>query len=99
PALSSTLIPYTTLFRSFRKHTEEWEWVLFPASLWQIIFQEQRDLLPQLSGRTPELGLCRFHCTAQKNRRKNICPNWPQANGLARSEEHTSELQSRENLV
>src|SRR5436309_15164181 len=67
---SSTLFPYTTLFRSKRGGASD----------------------PQGGGRLPPPVARRGRLSLQVRRR-------PDLHGEPRSEEHTSELQSRENLV
>src|SRR5690606_41613338 len=87
---SSTLFPYTTLFRSAIRADERRPAVVHPC--------------PRRAG-PPRRGL---HLRPQR-RDDEPAPHWPQCTGanaarqlphtFDRSEEHTSELQSREKLV
>src|SRR3712207_8168470 len=69
----STLFPYTTLFRSFRRNP--WLWASLPIAIWHLV--EHLAIMVDFwdTGKAGDPGL------------------------LARSEEHTSELQSRQYLV
>src|SRR5690606_40501036 len=84
PALGSRLLPYTTLFRARRPH--------LPAQ------GEHRAALPgslpQVPGRIRDRGSLPAH-RGRPGRRAGSDPR----SRIRRSEEHTSELQSRENLV
>src|SRR5690606_41919993 len=93
---SSTLLPYTTLFRSPRRHAKarhakqeqperEQEWRQFPAPLEAVEQQEGDDRRQQR------------HLAGEEDVRHVQPPLAVQIE--QRSEEHTSELQSRENLV
>src|SRR5690606_41882655 len=84
PPPTSTLFPYTTLFRSSQTLVERLVGLAQKAA-------PSAELV--LVGRSPaydHLGLL-----ALADRPSNVGP----LGGLNRSEEHTSELQSRENLV
>src|SRR2546421_8669316 len=79
----STLFPYTTLFRSRSKRTHR-----LRAERWR---ERPRRPIPRL---------------AQSVRKSIVSHLWPAARGISasalrypRSEEHTSELQSRSDLV
>src|SRR5690606_41249670 len=83
PPLTSTLFPYTTLFRSpaYSYFPMMWAW-LNPLSLsWTMVLSVR---LMAASGLILNFWDCRIQFS------NNI---------LLRSEEHTSELQSRENIV
>src|SRR5690606_41662282 len=91
-----TLFPYTTLFRSYvrrwagicqSRHKEFSQFLRRPrAPRYTIVSQRRRSIL-----------------RGRRRRPRNMEPIIGQgaadAEGLIRSEEHTSELQSRENLV
>src|SRR5690606_41909171 len=98
-ALPSTLFPYTTLFRSVRPVTiatyqivthrpsKDAEFVhmnLFRKRQWGLIIYDEVHLLPA--------PVFRATAEIQATRRLGLT-------ATLRSEEHTSELQSRENLV
>src|SRR5690606_39927573 len=90
----STLFPYTTLFRSI----VGFEPLLFPGFFkirYRVdIFFTIRETLLALSRRISEKTKSRvFICVAKRNR---LLVTEAES---TRSEEHTSELQSRENLV
>src|SRR5690606_41786833 len=84
--LVSTLFPYTTLFRSLCGQTPGWAHLPrpeFPAAAWRQHVERRRPGAKHRAGRGPHNG----RPTARIATRDH------------RSEEHTSELQSRENLV
>src|SRR5690606_41977555 len=88
----ATLFPYTTLFRSAREGT-------FVAATTKS-FCEYASVLPNRWNSTwyatwPCI-VCRFESASVSTISREICR--PSMTSL-RSEEHTSELQSRENLV
>src|SRR5690606_42073191 len=89
PHTRSTLFPYTTLFRSGKgiKNWTETQFFLFSVP------EEAITGCVYVLAR-PELGICH----SSINIAKGMCFN-PWEVAYARSEEHTSELQSRENLV
>src|SRR3712207_8186766 len=79
----STLFPYTTLFRSE--------------------LERRRDIHPDLAGDRPPLATIGFAVGARRHgvggllvREPDVVPG---TMGVGRSEEHTSELQSRQYLV
>src|SRR5207249_7485587 len=76
PPPTSTLFPYTTLFRS--------TWLLFSSRTW-----------PGCRASWPPMptGSCRATAIF------SLCRSWNAFDRSARSEEHTSELQSRFDLV
>src|SRR5207302_7205110 len=86
---SPTLFPYTTLFRSLRLHLEE-------ARQRQPEGAERRRLQE-----TPAMEHSPFPRSFSREPWRALClKRSPRlAAKLLRSEEHTSELQSRENLV
>src|SRR5690606_41561522 len=93
PPPRSTLFPYTTLFRSGRRrgshgHPAGGE-PRFSACAWR----SRRVLLRGLVHRRAVAGQLRLHHPG----RYGVDP--VREVGRGRSEEHTSELQSRENLV
>src|SRR3712207_8428615 len=79
----STLFPYTTLFRSCAVDSSTCSCTPSRPGLHHQ--QGRNPSLLVMPGWTREAGGC--------------CPLSPGANGAARSEEHTSELQSRQYLV
>src|SRR5690606_42143204 len=81
-----TLFPYTTLFRSHGRLQELRDWQGFVTQPKQIELCERMEYLAEQS-LDPQL---------KANRIKELQTEW---RALGRSEEHTSELQSRENLV
>ena len=83
----STLFPYTTLFRSFDKNSSEIENELKKLGYWNNLYTKN-DYFG--TGQTILANFARD--VIEKNSIKNILE-------LGRSEEHTSELQSRTNLV
>src|SRR5690606_40560273 len=94
----STLLPYTTLFRSSLRvaghdlaNMNDGQLAKFRSSTLGFIFQ-QYNLMPVLTALdNVELPLL-LTSLSSKERKKR-------AQTALRSEEHTSELQSRENLV
>src|SRR5690606_40873692 len=92
PPPRASLLPYTTLFRS------SGDWVGTLIVFWQY---GQRTRRPANSSRT----LSFFpHWSHANWKYIDLCSLWgeprrPPASRFPRSEEHTSELQSRENLV
>src|SRR5690606_41672554 len=97
PPPGSTLFPYTTLFRSFSFRKRECHYASFrgkhPESRFWLI-ADNHDLA-DAGGITLSKG-CRQQCLF--NKISAGARNDDGVNGN-RSEEHTSELQSRENLV
>src|SRR5690606_42152085 len=96
---TSTLFPYTTLFRSHIVLPLE-----FSSGLQHIRFHTDGHLYIvgltnwASSGHGGEVGsFHRVRYTGEPLRLPVDVRTW--ANGLERSEEHTSELQSRENIV
>src|SRR5690606_41979465 len=96
---SSPLFPYTTLFRSELGHGQ-------PHRLLVAVRQGERalvgaaDLAPQLGRQAPVAADQRGEGLSRARQRlgqRSGSPR-PQRHLAARSEEHTSELQSRENL-
>src|SRR5690606_39766792 len=87
----STLFPYTTLFRSFRSAQHRWEPKAQRPELWRLYNARKH---PGESIRAFPLSNWTELDIWQYIYLENI-PIVP----LYRSEEHTSELQSRENLV
>src|SRR5690606_41592034 len=94
----STLFPYTTLFRSFPAR----------AAHDEALFSEVAAVQPDLivcAGYLRIIGedAVRRFMPRMINIHPSLLPRHPgldtHARALARSEEHTSELQSRENLV
>src|SRR5690606_40243211 len=94
---NSTLFPYTTLFRSDRhvKHYNEddFQWGLFPTKDGPVVWRwaHYNSASPGAKfvfNPSPQYG----QTISEKNFKGYIYE-------AARSEEHTSELQSRENLV
>src|SRR5690606_42164902 len=88
PPPSSTLFPYTTLFRSgeMRGATGAWRGAgCDPVGSATPATRSRPS--PSPSPTTPTTG------------RSGACPSTHPARVIRRSEEHTSELQSRENLV
>src|SRR5690606_39940816 len=81
----STFFPYTTLFRSVA-------FAVGLGELQQVLHRGQQPVI--VPGLGHVVGGARLH---QLHRRFEVCPAGQQDDG--RSEEHTSELQSRENLV
>src|SRR5436309_11005637 len=88
PPPSSTLFPYTTLFRSIPEADERYPAKKEFARRVAALLNEQPDVKP--TGKRPEQVLYNLLM---------LCAGLSCSNELARSEEHTSELQSRENLV
>src|SRR5690606_42019053 len=86
----STHFPYTTLFRSC-------------GNFFPLRFAERLDRASARTREDGEKGDGQIHCREEKTRSeksrcsKESCPG--KSDSRKRSEEHTSELQSRENLV
>src|SRR5690606_41857900 len=86
----STPFPYTTLFRSdLRRLHQSWNVHQWYSSLWQSL-HGLRVTMP-LKTCQQNQSASRFPKYLRRHLRQSSC--------LSRSEEHTSELQSRENLV
>src|SRR3712207_7992472 len=82
----STLFPYTTLFRSARRRDAARRRRLPRVG-------DVHDRLRRQSPATLDLS------APDRGHAPRLLPNWPEDRPLARSEEHTSELQSRQYLV
>src|SRR5690606_40649406 len=98
PAAAIYTLPHTTLFRSNVPYTR-----YFLAHILQ--FQFHRALC-EAAGYEGPLNRCSIYGNEEAGRRLDAMMQmgasrpWPEAlEALTRSEEHTSELQSRENLV
>src|SRR5690606_41045419 len=85
----STLFPYTTLFRSLRRTGRLVSYLLQSSSLRNLLHPHPHHL-----NRSRHIG-CPHHSCHVKQPHVGGKPCSPPV----RSEEHTSELQSRENLV
>src|SRR3712207_7920503 len=85
----STLFPYTTLFRSRRARDDRGK-----AHGWAAWCLVSRFLPPRGAGRAGAEALACCSSDAAPGRRRDQCGADP-----LRSEEHTSELQSRQYLV
>src|SRR2546430_13043229 len=89
----STLFPYTTLFRSLRRHARE-------ASLeppWPDGGGRSGEDRTRSAGAAAAGGVDALRASADPSRSRVL--HRAQAEVLDRSEEHTSELQSQSNLV
>src|SRR5690606_41828464 len=89
PPLRSTLLPYTTLFRSIGSFDEKSKEYVFNIKQLNnvksiIQDQEQLNILKDMNKKVKSIG-------AKRGAKRGV--------KQGRSEEHTSELQSRENLV
>src|SRR5690606_41949411 len=82
----STLFPYTTLFRS----VPAWDHMAEQALAGSLLARAGRAHERLRLGDSPAVGQCRGKGPRRTHRR---------GHRRCRSEEHTSELQSRENLV
>src|SRR5690606_41838983 len=92
---SATLFPYTTLFRSIQRRVDRrgkqgLDLVEEKASIAVGARDQRRARLVRDRERPPDLGLG----AVDQCRKRSLIES-----GQHRSEEHTSELQSRENLV
>src|SRR5207302_10460922 len=83
---TSTLFPYTTLFRSSQSAVRIWPRLFFSS----VVRRGGSGLAPPRRHRSPARGAALECCG---------CPATSHRANRVRSEEHTSELQSRENLV
>src|SRR5206468_9401016 len=83
---SSTLFPYTTLFRSPRNDRDDQR-------------GQQRQRVADRGGLQRRLALLRLARVAVGPHQPQPADGQEQGRGGARSEEHTSELQSRSDLV
>src|SRR5690606_41433067 len=94
----SSLFPYTTLFRSMGKSILLWVMALFLMSCSQDKKEEAKNDTSVVFHAEKLPKLLDISQNAM-----DILKDWPEYNALEtsfkRSEEHTSELQSRENLV
>src|SRR5207302_10031119 len=95
PPHTSTLFPYTTLFRSSQKLVSP---IFSPATKAEsghdenITYDQMRkDIGDDLATKLRDASLELYKYASDFSARRGLI--------LARSEEHTSELQSRENLV
>src|SRR5690606_41676312 len=92
----SPFLPYTTLFRSC--HDRDWRLggaPVHPPCAWSSAVHQERGLCPEHTvTRGVEHADHPAACAAQRHARVDRSGNHHD-----RSEEHTSELQSRENLV
>src|SRR3712207_6893751 len=80
----STLFPYTTLFRSHLRRATS-----------RVADREQ----PGRVGAEPEVAVGRARCSRLPRRARSDRSPWAGNHNSCRSEEHTSELQSRQYLV
>src|SRR5690606_41473772 len=93
---STTLFPYTTLFRSYphmKLQVQPW-----PSPAGFLLSVNTHDQVAPPDPSSPQAEAFRALQAANQRYKLEIEAAWEQA-GLPRSEEHTSELQSRENLV
>src|SRR5690606_41073525 len=97
PLSRHTLFPYTTLFRSlftsFDKRPLQYIKATYPDA--DMLFITSSPLTKEVVEETLALGVSRVGCNLGGTSRKMV----QEAKAAGRSEEHTSELQSRENLV
>src|SRR5690606_41395677 len=92
PPLSSTLFPYTTLFRSLCRYCSA-TFTRFSLKITTLCHSVRSTRSPVfLSRHDSDVAMRRPATGAPLFRRRT-------SGSLPRSEEHTSELQSRENLV
>src|SRR5690606_40779858 len=85
----STLFPYTTLFRSFDAD--------HGSTFFHSPSRQTSTVLPMICGTTSPCGVrTKALLPSSPHRTKTSWMHFPRG---PRSEEHTSELQSRENLV
>src|SRR3712207_7941911 len=84
----STLFPYTTLFRSHRVEAAH-DPLLAPLAERLTAYEQVAGLIAQLRGGLEHVGLADLRAALLEQLRSLV----------ARSEEHTSELQSRQYLV
>src|SRR5690606_42003610 len=98
PAPSSTLFPYTTLFRSLQALRDAWQAIVGQPSArsWPVIEMPHQESLFLLLLPIPAIGAGNL-LAPKKHHGPLESPC--QTCKTRRSEEHTSELQSRENLV
>src|SRR5256885_14195298 len=92
----STLFPYTTLFRSGRRGQAEGDAKVVVGVAAAQLLGGQRRLVGQAE---LEVGLAPAGAGGQPHQRLDEDGLGVPGNGLVRSEEHTSELQSPCNLV
>src|SRR5690606_41072755 len=98
PAAALALFPYTTLFRSRRELSEALVLDVHDCPKRALAFVVGAHVLHRLQERilvVPQVDIDRFRRIVTRRRLWRRC----RAQEEARSEEHTSELQSRENLV
>src|SRR5690606_41963666 len=95
PLHSSALFPYTTLFRSQQSlHDSPGE----PGSGCGMQRQAISQIYVKKQSKCDRTTCCHRFCNRPHNGFRNAFVNG-ERNDVPRSEEHTSELQSRENLV
>src|SRR3989442_13512712 len=92
----STLFPYTTLFRSVRlaQAGDRLDHARMRLTLRPDEHADELPSLVQLRDTTPQTGQ-----RADLGRRQRVVRSAAWCRGVVRSEEHTSELQSRPHLV
>src|SRR5690606_40710346 len=88
----SSLFPYTTLFRSRPSSTSA-------SSTAPICAQRSRSIQTSLKSPYAIWAPSTWQPTSSRTRMANTCSTTKSSSAPLRSEEHTSELQSRENLV
>src|SRR5690606_40839632 len=94
---TSTLFPYTTLFRSTQTEMLAVPYKGTPQALTDLASGEVDFMFTDFTSGTPFVKAGRLHAMAVSTaERSALLPDLP---SMERSEEHTSELQSRENLV
>src|SRR5690606_42024533 len=90
----STLFPYTTLFRSGLSEYVVHRFAFVPRQTLVNLARDNRTvLLDQIQERQQHLAIIAFGVDFDERQ------SWETVRIFTRSEEHTSELQSRENLV
>src|SRR2546430_16356782 len=92
----STLFPYTTLFRSFLDYTtDQWKtFIMIYATpiMWNLLDEADQQILTHFVMACFLLTACIIEDSALDEAHSRLLT-------VARSEEHTSELQSQSNLV
>src|SRR5690606_41672941 len=91
------LFPYTTLFRS--KEGEVYRLQVKQHQVYLSRLRTHDSRLKTHDSRLMTHQLCRLHPQPDRHHHQEHCKRPLQGGAIDRSEEHTSELQSRENLV
>src|SRR5207249_11122565 len=93
-----TLFPYTTLFRSHGGERGRMKWMASQVGA-EILIMEEKDASAYSFTVDPDVRNAETSQGMRYNPKYKEIQNWATPRNFERSEEHTSELQSRFDLV